>query len=47
MSDRAIETLKRLNQTVRVIDRNGFLRKLLEARGVGLLLPDKKEEGQE
>jgi anti-anti-sigma regulatory factor len=37
MSDRAIETLKRLSQTVRVIDRNGFLRKLLEAEGVGLL----------
>lgn len=37
MSDRAIETLKWLNQTVRVIDRNGFFRKLLEAEGVGLL----------
>jgi len=37
MSDRAIETLKRLNQTVRDIDRNGLLRKLLEAEGVGLL----------
>ena len=47
MSDEAIEALKRRQVAVRVIGCNGLLQKLLEAGGVGLLLPDKKEEAQE
>ena len=47
IGDGAIEALKGLHDAARIIDCNGFLRKCLQAEGVGLLLPDKKEEGQE